>query len=153
MSAIMIIEVKFTGGERITDACVEACCLATKLGCWVEFMFNDVRCSASPNSDPAQLAEIQQRAQNKSATGIQYVSVHSDAISDADRDYADMRKFQGKYIASDHRVRALEAVALEIYEANTQLGYHNMWPAIAKLFELIGKRKPTPPNEPRRAGT
>lgn len=51
----MHIEVNFLGGEPIRSACIEACALATRIGCDVHFKFNDVTCMAFMHSDPADL--------------------------------------------------------------------------------------------------
>jgi Zn ribbon nucleic-acid-binding protein len=77
VKSMMSICVRFSGGDAIADACVDACALATKLGCWVEFKFNDVQCMAAPHSDPVKLADAQQRVQD-SDSRYKLVVAHSD---------------------------------------------------------------------------
>jgi hypothetical protein len=42
------LKIEFSAGTNIEDAFAEAICIASILGCYTTFMFNDVRCLASP---------------------------------------------------------------------------------------------------------
>lgn len=57
----MSLNVDFTCGVKILDACTEAITLATKLGINVKFDFNDVEVIAYPNICPTALAEEYRR--------------------------------------------------------------------------------------------
>jgi hypothetical protein len=69
LSSSMSITVEFQGGTSIQAAAAEAVALATKMGCWVHFKFNDVRCHVSPNSDPVTLVDGFREA---SKPGVKY---------------------------------------------------------------------------------
>jgi hypothetical protein len=46
------ITLNFDPGNDITDAFEDAVTMANKLGCVIDFKFNDCTCIAYPNSDP-----------------------------------------------------------------------------------------------------
>ena len=51
------LSIEFHCGTKTETCCEEAIELANKMGCAVEFDYNDIRCHAWPGSDPLVFAE------------------------------------------------------------------------------------------------
>jgi hypothetical protein len=81
VNSCLTVKVEMSAGTHIDDAAVAAIDLATKLGCWVEFKFNDVECHAAPDSDPEVLAE-QFHAASKPGTRYPMAFAHTKSEPD-----------------------------------------------------------------------
>lgn len=72
----MYLTVRFLAGESIESACDEACALATRIDCAIEFEFNGVTCVAHPRSYSALLVQRWQEAMMGSDSRVRMAVVN-----------------------------------------------------------------------------